>query len=161
MANYLIDTNVLIAASRLTDVGDLALHEIHQVRAWFANWGASSDGFVFHKAFLEEYKNKLNFQDYGLMMIQDKMTRGQIDWCLDIEFDENGHAIVPDAFAKMDQSDKKWVAAALQNPDARPIVNCADSDWEDESFVLILNSHNIQVIALRRKSPEKQIRKGT
>jgi hypothetical protein len=154
MANYLIDTNVMMAAKLdpETKIGDLSWDEIVEVYRWFLLWSKSNQGFVHHPAFDSEYRknDKLNDQDFPMIALRQKMDMQQCDYLYGISFDDNNFAIVPDDFATMDHSDKMWVAAALQNPDDRPIVNCADSDWNNEPLASTLLRYGIQVKALRK-----------
>jgi hypothetical protein len=153
MANYLIDTNVMMAAKADPDliVGNLSFAEVLTVHAWFVRWFHSEDGFVSHSTFDDEYRdNTLSEQDFPMLALRHKMDMDKCVHAYGIEFDREKNAIIPDEFDSMDQSDKKWVAAALQHPEDRPIVNCADSDWDSEPLASTLRKYAIRVETVRK-----------
>lgn len=53
-----------------------------------------------------------------------------------IEYDENGHAILEDETLMTDPSDRKFVAVALTFNPPVPIVNSTDTDWAKDKAQL-------------------------
>lgn len=151
MADYLVDTNVLIVGSaaiepRYEDV-KIEEDEVEQVFQWLMEFRDDPE----HKLVMddvwkiyEEYNHKLNGQHFGLQVIHHKMQS-----CMRIEpvrYDEDGYGIVPPALAAVDNSDKKFVAAALNDPQHIQIVNATDSDWRQHAEAL--EGHGVSVLEL-------------
>ncbi len=134
MSDHVVDTNVLLVASAVDpyspfDESHVPLAEQHVVFEWLAAFRADSAQHIVLDDLLkiyDEYRNKLSEQDYGLQVIHEKMqTMRQVN----LDWDEDGHAVVPAAFDSFDRSDRKLLAAALTDPANIVIVNAADSDW--------------------------------
>lgn len=92
----------------------------------------------------EEYRNKLTGQHFGLLVVHHKLAN-----CLrqvPVSYDGAGYGIVPTALAPLDNSDKKFVAAALNDPVGIHIVNATDSDWKQHQA--LLQQHGVQVVEL-------------
>jgi hypothetical protein len=155
VADQLVDTNVLIVASASSDrgeqYGDVSVgpDDIQRVVDWLSAFGDDpSRKMVLDDLFKiwEEYNHKLTAQHFGLQVIHRKMTE-----CLSIvpvEYDEHGHGKLPLALDKIDKSDKKFVAAALNDPSNIHIVNACDSDWNEHKVAL--HAHGIVVVELLR-----------
>jgi hypothetical protein len=151
VADHLVDTNVLIVGSaavepRYTDV-NVDQDGIERVLDWLIEF-RDDDGrqIVLDELWKiwKEYKNKLNDQHFGLQVINHKLKN-----CLrtvPVEYDGDGHAVVPSALAAVDNSDKKFVAAALVDPANIHIVNAADGDWRQH--VDALSAHGVVVLEL-------------
>ena len=54
-----------------------------------------------------------------------------------IEFDRDGHAIVPAEVMIEDESDRKFIAVAIASEPYAPIYNAADTDWAKERDQLV------------------------
>ena len=67
---------------------------------------------------------------------------GRLEY-VDIEFDETGHAILPENVFFHDPADRKFVALALACDPYAPIYNAADTDWAKEHDQLALHSLTI------------------
>lgn len=99
---------------------------------WLAAVRKSKDEIVVldrpHDLIKAEYSRNLNKEDYGRMVIAEKLPRGQCRW-VEMEPDDNGHAmILHDAGEEVkDREDRKMVAAALES--GASIVNASDTDW--------------------------------
>lgn len=136
MNDHVVDTNVLLVASAAhpySPFGDthLPAKEQRVVFEWLATFRAAAGRRIVldrEWKIMSEYKNKLTEQDYGLQVAIEKMSTGH--W-VTLEWDRNGHAVVPSSFAGFDPSDRKLLAAALTDPSSINIVNAADSDWLD------------------------------
>lgn len=135
MNAHVLDANVLLVASAAHPYSPWSdtdhVDPVQQVTVfnWLAEFRADNDrGIVLDDLFkiYEEYRNKLTDQDYGLQVIHEKMqTMRQVD----LEWDDDGSAVVPEAFRTFDRSDRKLLAAALTDPETIAIVNAADTDW--------------------------------
>lgn len=153
MALYLIDTNVMVAASASHDEHSGVINRAmprevelrEQVHAWLHAFEQSDDALLMDEAMLimDEYERNLPFspglrhQEYGLQVLQQKHDRGLIEY-VPIEVQEaNGEkvAVLSDDLARIvtDREDRKWVAAAQAAREylglTVPIVYAAESDW--------------------------------
>lgn len=153
MTFYLVDTNVLLAASAshdsFSDVNDRAMpHEAglrEHVHAWLAAFDASDDGLILDEASLimEEYERNLPFSqslhhpEYGLEVVQRKCARGLVRYVPLKVVEANGERVaeLPEELANIvtDREDRKWIAAARAAHKylglKAPIVYAAESDW--------------------------------
>lgn len=156
MADQLVDTNVLIVASaaegldpRYEDVS-VGPEEIERVHQWLVAFRDDHERCLVLdetlRIYRDEYLNKLTGEHFGLQVIHYKMS----ECCRfeTVEYDEHNHGIVPEALAPVDNSDKKFVAAALNDPDNIHIVNACDSDWAEQKA--LLDAHGVTVIELLR-----------
>lgn len=135
MNENVLDTNVLLVASaadpssHFKDSDHVPPEERLAVLEWLNELHANVEQrIVLDDAFriYDEYRNKLTDQDYGLQVIGHKMQTARF---VDLPCDDDGHAVVPEAFQTFDRSDRKFLAAALTDPEAIAIVNAADTDW--------------------------------
>jgi len=55
---------------------------------------------------------------------------------VDIEFDADGYAIIPDGLFD-DEDDRKFIAVALMFDPPCPIANATDTDWEENKTKLL------------------------
>ena len=143
MADHVIDTNVLIVASAAPRLGPAYLDvpasedEIEAVCNWLIAFrDDSSRSMVLDDLFkiYDEYHNKLSDQYFGMKVIGQKMSD-----CLrtvSVTYDDAGYGIVPPALSAIDNSDKKFVAAALNDPEGIHIVNACDGDWQEQANLL-------------------------
>ena len=170
MPSFLIDTNVMLAASAVFDeLSNLANHaeppdphlrEI--IFNWLTAFEQSGDVVILDTEFLiqKEYERKMRFnrnmqaQEYGLQVLQAKHDQGLVDFVPIEAITGNGEtiAILSQELEVIvqDREDRKWVAAsisALDNLDEEcPIVYGAESDWfriEDD-----LRTHGICFLKL-------------
>ncbi len=134
MADHVVDTNVLLVASAAHpfspfDDTHVPVEEQLKVLDWLVAFGRDdSRRLVLDDvlAIYEEYRHKLTEQDVGLQVIHAKM---QAHRSVTLEWDDDGHAVVPEALQACDRSDRKFLAAALTDVEHISIVNAADSDW--------------------------------
>jgi hypothetical protein len=151
VADQLVDTNVLIVGSAAIEpkYADVSIDAdgIEIVFEWLTSFrDDSSRKLVLDDLWkiYEEYNNKLNGQHFGLQVVHHKLQA-----CLRTEpvtYDGYGYGVVPHALVAVDNSDKKFVAAALNDPANIHIVNAADSDWKQHADSL--NAHGIVVVEL-------------
>jgi hypothetical protein len=151
VADHLVDTNVLIVGSaavepKYTDV-NVDADGIEVVFNWLNAFRLDTTRMlVFDDVWkiYDEYNNKLNGQHFGLQVVHQKLQA-----CLRterVQYDSNGYGVVPPALAAVDNSDKKFVAAALNDPAGIHIVNAADSDWKQHQAAL--QQHGVLVVEL-------------
>jgi len=143
---HVVDTNVLLVASAgdegspfPADATPVEKAELRlKVLEWLEKLEKSPKRKVvldLDRLILDEYENKLSYQDYGLLMILHKRDYGQTVDVL-FEVDNDGHAILPPTLQSKvhDAADRKMVAAALEVGGREAgcrIVNACDTDWYD------------------------------
>jgi len=146
---YVVDTNVLIAASGAnvnSPVSRYATPVDQELRSkvwkWLVDFESSDSRLVLdgQVEIYKEYTNKLGFNDYGLKMVEHKWDTCSVDQ-VDILFDDDGYAYLDENLAALihDTSDRKFVAAALAAIDGCGeclIANSGDTDWYDWEEVL-------------------------
>lgn len=145
MTEWVLDTNVLLVATRAVlgrpprhlarrgeDVPVTSNAELQAVYNWLEALRRAPDAYVVldmpHDLIKGEYANKLEKDEYGRMVIAEKLTRGHYR-PVEVEVDENGHALILHKCAGdiFDLEDRKMVAAAIEASVA--IVNACDTDW--------------------------------
>lgn len=171
---YVVDTNVLIAASAADPVhpkdinatpDDPALRLV--VWNWLNDFQLSTSRLVLDLAgkIYEEYGHKLGFNDFGIQVIIEKWSTAAVD-NVDVRYDQNGHGVLPDLLDPIihDAADKKMVAAALAAHErfgAGCIAFAGDTDWHD--WESVLREHHLLLEPIieqwsRQKHSEKQTR---
>ncbi len=151
ISKHVIDTNVLLVASAAhetspfaedaTPVEDRALRE--KVLNWLISFEASESEIVLDWGWIivDEYKgvtrrDKLTEQDYGLQVVLQKFSTGQL-FGFEIEWDEPQSATISDpdlSVVVTDHADRKMVAAVLAAGGLTGgcnLVNSCDTDWYD------------------------------
>lgn len=151
MADHLVDTNVLIVASaagepKCIDVS-VDADDIDVVCSWLTEFrDDAARKLVLDDLWkiYEEYNHKLTAQHFGLQVVHHKLQA-----CLrtePVEYDSNGYGVVPAALAAVDNSDKKFVAAALNEPATIEIVYAVDRGWKKHQAVL--EEYKVVVVGL-------------
>lgn len=173
-ARYVVDTNVLIAASAAdpthpkdidatpTDPAQRML-----VWQWLDAFQSSPSRMVLDRAggIFEEYNKKLGFNDFGIQVVMHKWSTAAVD-DVDVAYDEHGHGVLqPPLLAVIhDEADKKMVAAALDSLmrfGEGCVAFAGDTDWHDWEADLIANGVLLEPIIegwSRQKHAEKQAR---
>ncbi len=134
MVDHVLDTNVFLVASASHyespfDDSDLPVDLQERVLDWLEGFNRNdSVRMVLDEGFsiYNEYMNKLSGQDFGMLVIRNKMPNARF---VEIDYDENGNGIVPEPFADFDPSDRKFLAALLTDVDNISLVNACDTDW--------------------------------
>ncbi|WP_339064493.1 hypothetical protein [Teredinibacter turnerae] len=147
---YLIDTNVMLAASAvgaLSNVADRAMpHEIElreRVFEWLVNFEESDEKLVLDESGLvrAEYERNLPFnyqeQEYGMLVLQNKLDLNLVEHVPIETLEANGeHIALLEAEHEAlvaDREDRKWIACALStsilHEEFPPIVYGAETDW--------------------------------
>lgn len=156
---YVIDTNVLIAASAAAPDSSLVQDATPNdpelrlnVLEWLAEFQHSDTRLVLDGTgkIWEEYQNKLGFNDYGIQVIMHKWSTAAVD-NVEVTFDEHGHAILEDNLAEIihDLADRKMAAAVLDAQTSCPpcfLANASDTDWYDWQEILRENGIEVEQI---------------
>ncbi|MCY3536511.1 MAG: hypothetical protein OXI08_10985 [Cyanobacteria bacterium MAG IRC4_bin_6] len=173
---YVVDTNVLIAASAgdPQDPKDIdATPEDPSLRlkifCWLDAFRASPSHLVLDEVskILKEYRNKLDEQDFGVQVVIHKWSTSAVD-NVRVEYDANGHGCLPDTLAPAihDREDRKMVAAclaALVTHGSCLIAFAGESDWIGWGRALLQHGVELEPIIedwARRKYDEKQKNKN-
>lgn len=147
---YLVDTNVMLAASAVSELSNLAGRAMPQeielremIYEWLANFDQSNRRIVLDEEGLvrDEYERNIPFnlreQEYGMQVLQYKLDRNLADYVPINSHEANGeHIAVLDPAHEVlvtDREDRKWVACALAAQilfdQVPPIVYGAETDW--------------------------------
>lgn len=171
---YVVDTNVLIAASAAdpTDPKDIDAtpsdpEERMKVWQWLSKFQDSSSRLVLDAAteIYSEYQNKLGFNDYGIQVVMHKWSTAAVD-NVDVEYDQDGHGVLPLSLMDVvhDLADRKMVAAALgayKKYGEGWVAFAGDTDWHDWEHALSENNVQLEPIIQEwslRKHAEKLMR---
>lgn len=178
MQAYLIDTNVMLAASAIfSDFSNLAndampvepeLREL--VYQTLKDFEESTDHLVLDDegVIRDEYERNMPFnttmqmQEYGLLVVQKKLDYNEVDFVTIDIVEANGEriAVLTPALTAIvsDREDRKWVASALSHrvlhESESPIIYGAESDWYQ--IEADLAGHGI---TLRRLLPDEWYQK--
>ncbi len=147
---YLVDTNVMLAASAVLDLSNQAVRAMpreielrEMIYEWLAEFEQSDLRIVLDEAGLvrDEYERNMPFnqreQEYGMQVLQYKLDRNLVDYVPINSMEANGeHIAVLDPAHEIlvaDREDRKWVACALAAQvlfdRMPPIVYGAETDW--------------------------------
>ncbi len=147
---YLVDTNVMLAASAISEFSNLAVRAMPQeielremIYEWLTDFEQSDRHIVLDEEGLvrDEYERNMPFnmleQEYGMQVLQYKLDRNLTDYVSIISLEANGEhiAVLEPAHESLvtDREDRKWVACALAAQDlfgqVPPIVYGAETDW--------------------------------
>lgn len=150
MAMFLVDTNVMLAASAVSELSNVATRAMPReielrelVYEWLLNFDLSDDRIVLDEVglVLAEYERNMPHnwreQEYGMKVLQNKIDHMQVDQVLIDTFEGNGEhiAVLDPAHADIvtDREDRKWIACAqaalILFGETAPIVYGAETDW--------------------------------
>lgn len=171
---YVVDTNVLIAASAAdpsnqNDIeatpDDPALRL--EVWKWLDSFQSCDSRLVLDGAgkIFDEYQNKLGFNDFGVQVVVNKWSTAAVD-DVHVDYDNNGDGVLPTTLSPIihDRADKKMVAAALASHATFGegcVAFAGDTDWH--GWEGVLTRHNVILEPIieawsRKKFAEKQRR---
>lgn len=171
---YIVDTNVLIAASAADpthpkDIDATPADSKLRMRVWqwLSDFQGSTSRLVLDSAngIYDEYNKKLGFNDFGIQVVMHKWSTAAVD-NVDVTYDEHGHGVLqPPLLAVIhDEADKKMVAAALDSHRRYGegcVAFAGDTDWHDWEGDLLTNNILLEPIIAdwsRQKHAEKQAR---
>lgn len=147
---YLIDTNVMLAASAVSELSGVASRAMPQelelretIFEWLAEFDQSGRRIVLDEEGLvrAEYERNMPFnmreQEYGMQVLQSKIDKMLVEYVPINSLEANGeHIAVLEPVHEiivMDREDRKWVACALAAQilfdQVPPIVYGAETDW--------------------------------
>ena len=147
---FLVDTNVMLAASAVQELSNLAVRAMPQeielremIYEWLAEFDESDRCIVLDELGLvyDEYERNMPFnmheQEYGMKVLQSKLDRTLVKYMPIESLEANGEhiAVLDPAHEVMvtDREDRKWVACALAAKilfdQVPPIVYGAETDW--------------------------------
>lgn len=147
---YLVDTNVMVAASAIHELSNLVVRAMPQeielrelVFDWLAEFDQSDRQIVLDENGLvrDEYEDNMPFnmreQEYGMQVLQSKLDRNLAVYVPIDSLEANGEhiAVLAPAHEALvtDRHDRKWVACALAAQilfeQVPPIVYGAETDW--------------------------------
>lgn len=145
-ARYVVDTNVLIAASavepspqRDIDATPKESAWRQKVWLWLDEFNQSDSRLVLDDKLriFDEYQNSrhLTHQDFGIQVVMHKWSTSAVD-SVPVEFDAEGHGVLPETLAPVihDLADRKMVAAALAahtHFGEGCVAFAGDTDWHD------------------------------
>lgn len=141
-ARYVVDTNVLIAASAVDASSPIARDATPsdpslrmKVWQWLFDFQQSESHLVLdgEEEINLEYEKKLGFNDYGRQVVKHKWDTCAVD-LVSVAYDSNGDGVLNEPLQTIvhDRADRKMVAAAL---DAQvqygesAIAFAGDTDW--------------------------------
>ena len=151
MADIIVDTNVWITAAKPA-ADARTVEEVDCIRhcsEWIREFLTATDTIVIDSqgVVLREYMRYLSpgrLTD-PLMTILYSEIWARMKY-LDIEFDDDGFAVLPTPVRFHDPSDRVFVALALACDPPAPIYNATDTDWRKERAQL--SEHGLRVIEL-------------
>lgn len=171
-ARYVVDTNVLIAASAADpqhpkDIDATPPDPLlrRQVWAWLDRFQQSESRLVLDLAgeIYKEYNNKLGFNDFGIQVVMHKWSTAAVD-DVQVDYDADGNGVLPALLSPVihDAADKKMVAAALAAHTLYGegcVAFAGDTDWHD--WETVLGQHLVLLEPIieawsRQKHAEKQ-----
>lgn len=147
---YLIDTNVMLAASAVSELSGVASRAMPQelelretIFEWLAEFDQSGRRIVLDEEGLvrAEYERNMPFnmreQEYGMQVLQSKIDKMLVEYVPINSLEANGeHIAVLEPVHEIivtDREDRKWVACALAAQilfdQVPPIVYGAETDW--------------------------------
>jgi hypothetical protein len=150
MASFLVDTNVMLAASSVSELSNVALRAMPRevelretIYEWLVRFDQSDDRMVLDDVGLvrNEYERNMPHnwreQEYGMYVLQSKIDRMQVDDVPIDSLEANGEHIArldpAHEVLVTDREDRKWVACALAAQilfdQVPPIVYGAETDW--------------------------------
>lgn len=153
---YVVDTNVLIAASAVFPLSPTAQTATpadpelrRQVHDWLNEYQASDSRMVLdgEGKIDQEYRDNVGFNDFGRQVIIHKWSTCAVD-VVDVLYDDDGNGYLDEPLCSTihDVEDRKMVAAALAALVLEGgcwIANSGDTDWYD--WVDALKAHGVDV----------------
>ena len=139
MSAVVVDTNVWVLADRITsisaDTPDVEADCIEACYRWVQEFAQSDDILVVDSLYriFKEYRDNVKaggLAEQELNRLESVSLRRLV--YIDVEFDINGHAILPSPISFEDEEDRKFIAVAIGVEPYAPIHNAEDTDWEKE-----------------------------
>ena len=144
MSEIVIDTNVWVMANRITSLNDATSSGeadcIESAYTWLRSFINSDDRLAVDLSYqiMKEYRDNLpagGLAEQELNQLESKPIERLV--FMQIKFDKDGHAILPNSLEFHDESDRKFIAVALECDPHAPIYNSIDTDWAKEKTRLL------------------------
>lgn len=156
---YVVDTNVLIAASAVDSSSPVARDatpsdpELRQkVWQWLSDFQQSKSHLILdgQGGIEKEYGHKLKFMDFGRQVVMHKWDTCAVDQ-VSVDYDMDGHGILEEPLQTVihDLADRKMVAAALDALTVHgetTIAFAGDTDWHGWEVPLLESGLNLEPI---------------
>lgn len=153
---YVVDTNVLIAASAADPTNPADIDATpddpvvrHQVWLWLDDFSTSDSRLVLDSdsEIYDEYRHKLGFNDFGIQVVMHKWNTMAVD-NVDLLPRNDSYSVMPASLTAVvhDVADRKIVAAALTAEGTHgecPIAFAGDTDWHE--WESSLNDHGVSL----------------
>jgi hypothetical protein len=147
---YVVDTNVLIAASSIDASSAVARDATpadptlrKKVWAWLCDFQQSESHLILDGAggIEGEYGHKLGFNDFGRQVVMHKWNTCAVDQVV-VDYDSHGHGFLEEPLQTVihDRDDRKMVAAALDaitRHGETAIAFAGDTDWHGWETALL------------------------
>ncbi len=157
--HYVVDTNVLIAASAADPVNPADIDATpkdplvrYRVWQWLVAFQTSDSRLVLDRGqeIYGEYQHKLGFNDFGIQVVMHKWSTMAVE-TVDLEPEEGRYRTLPDEVgnAMHDLADHKMAAAAyvVENTVGTcPIAFAGDTDWHGWEEVLTKHGINLEPV---------------
>ena len=137
MNNIVVDTNVWITAGKLASEVE-TIEEVDCIEACI-DWTRaflSGDSKVLvdtNSKVFDEYRTYVSVGRFpGSNLFELYNNLWERFETVEIQYDDDGYAILPEALTFHDAADRKFIALALSQSPFAPIYNAADTDWEKE-----------------------------
>jgi hypothetical protein len=134
-SDFVVSANVWIEVDKpiasITSVTEIDC--IQLCREWLRSFIQSSDRLVVDITYkiILEYRNNISQQGSARQWLNQLETQPRNRLVeLEIEWDNDQYAVVPESCAGVDASDRKFVAVALAHQPTPPIINAVDTDWD-------------------------------
>lgn len=139
MSAVVVDTNVWVLADRITSISAktpaIEADCIEACYRWIQQFVASGDRLVVDRSYriFREYRNNISVGGLAEQVLNrlESIPLERLVF-VDIEFNRDGHALVPADVMIDDESDRKFIAVAIVSEPYAPIYNAADNDWAKE-----------------------------
>lgn len=148
MTDIVVDTNVWAMVDKsiaeVTTVEELDCIEV--CKDWLKSFIESEDRLIVDLSYqiLLEYRQNIKRGGLAEQRLNQLETQPRERlYEVEIEFDNNGKAILPEDIEFHDPSDRKFVAVAIQSDPYAPIYNATDTDWAKEKDKLIAQGFTI------------------
>ena len=143
-----VDTNVWASVDKIPPKDKTEAECIKACIEWFQEFrqGDTEYKIAVDMAFkiLTEYRGQIKKGGLAEQYLNDLLAQpiDRIEF-VEVEYDENGHAILPDDIMD-DLSDRKFVAVALHFDPPALIINALDTDWQKSKEKLEVADITIQ-----------------
>ena len=141
MTDFVVDTNIWAMASKsaaeMTN-DELKCSEI--CIEWLKIFVSSDDRLIVDLTYriLTEYRANITKGSLAEQYLNQLQSRPLDRFVyMQVEFDDNDYAILPEHITFDDEDDRKFIAVAIQFDPYAPIYNATDTDWAEEKESLI------------------------